>query len=277
MSSAIAAGIGVGTFSAAALGGTIAGVGSLASGILGSNAASSAAGQQAGAANNATQAQLAMYNTTVGNEQPYMNEGTNALGTLNGELSGLTNPTGILQPINANNWQQYMSPAYNFQLQQGQQALQNSQAAGDGVLSGSALKGLVNYNQNMAQTGFTNAANLYMGQQNQQFNQYQTQQGNIYNRLAGLVQLGQNAASNTGMVGAGMAGGIANTITGAGNAAAAGTIGSANAITSGINGAGGYSMLAGLANNNNSNSYSSMFNPLYQSSYSGFDNPDNYG
>jgi hypothetical protein len=236
--------------SAAAIGGIAAGVGAIGGAVISGSAAKSAANTQAQAANDATQAQLQMYNTTVGNEQPFINEGQNAMGTLNGELSGLTNPMSILQPINATNWQQYMSPAYNFQLQQGTQALQNSQAAGDGVLSGSALKGLINYNQNFAQTGFNNAANLYMGQQNQQFNQYQTQQGNIYNRLSGLVQLGQNAASNTGMVGAGMAGGIANTITGAGNAAAAGTVGTANAVSGGLNNGMGYLMLNGLTNGN---------------------------
>jgi hypothetical protein len=224
--------------------------GSIAGGLISGSASKSAADTQAAASNNATGAQLAMYNNTVSQEQPFLNAGTTALSTLTGQLPTLNTPMGIMPSINNTNWKQYMSPAYNFQLDQGTQALQNSQAAQDGALSGAALKGLINYNQNFAQTGFNNAANLYMNENNQQFNQYQTQNQNIYNRLAGLAQLGQNAASNTGMTGAGMASGIANTITGAGNAQAAGTMGTANAITGGLNNAMGYYMMNNLAGGN---------------------------
>lgn len=192
--------------------------GSLVGGYMSSQAASSAASDQENASNNATQAQENMYNQTVANEQPYMTAGSSAMSSLTGQLPSLTTP------INNSNWEQYMDPSYSFQLQQGQQALQNSQAAGDGAMSGAAMKGLIGYNQNMAQTGYQNA-----------FQDYQTQNQNIYNRLAGVAQLGQNAASNTGMTGAGMAGGIANTITGTGNAEAAGAIGSANAYTGAAN------------------------------------------
>lgn len=270
---------------AAAIGGAaLAGV---AGSAISASGAQSAANTQANAANNATAEQLAMYNQTVGNEQPYMNAGSTALNTLAGQLPSLTQQyqmPGVQASINNSNWQQYMSPAYNFQLQQGQQALQNSQAAGDGVLSGAALKGLIGYNQNMAGTAFQNAFNDYQTQAGTQFNQglslvnaNQAQNQNIYNRLAGLAQLGQNAASNQGMAGAGMASGIANTITGAGNAQAAGAVGTANAISGGLNGLGGYSMLNSLINTPQTNAYSSMFNPVYQSSYSGFDSPSNYG
>jgi hypothetical protein len=210
---------------------------------VGAMSSQSAANTQADAANNATAQQEAIYQQTVANEQPYMNAGNTALSTLTGKMGALNTAMPVMSPINNTNWQQYMSPAYNFQLQQGTQALQNSQAAQDGALSGAALKGLINYNQNFAQTGFNNAASLYMSENNQQFNQYQAQNQNIYNRLSGLAQLGQNAASSTGMTGAGMAGGIANTITGAGNAQAAGTIGTANAVGGGINNGLGYLMM----------------------------------
>jgi hypothetical protein len=196
-------------------------------------ASNQAANTQADAANNATDAQWRMYNQTVQNEQPFMDAGKNALNTLTGQLPTLN------APIDNTNWQRYMSPAYQFQLEQGRQALQNSQAASDGALSGAALKSLIRYNQDYANNGFQSA-----------FNNYQTQNQNIYNRLAGLAQLGQNAASNTGMTGAGMASGIANTVTGAGNAAAAGTIGMGNAMSGGINNAMGYYMMNNLAGSN---------------------------
>lgn len=238
----------------------IAGAGVVGAGVS-AMGAKSAADTQANAANNATDAQLQMFNTTQQNLQPYMNAGSTALSTLQGQLPSLnqqySNPMGIQAGINNTNWQQYMSPAYNFQLQQGQQALQNSQAAGDGVLSGSALKGLINYNQNMAQTGFQNAFNDYQTQYNNQFNQgqalfnnNQTQNQNIYNRLAGLAQLGQNAAANVGSAATQTGAGISNTIQGAGNAQAAGTIGTANAISNGLNNGMGYYMMNNLTGGN---------------------------
>jgi len=219
-----------------------AGVGALSS--------QSAANTQADAANNATGAQLQMYNQTVQNEQPYMSAGSSALSTLAGQLPTLNTPMGIMPSINNTNWQQFMSPAYNFQLQQGDQALQNSQAAQDGVLSGSALKGLINYNQNMAGTAFQNAFNDYQTQYGNQFNQYQTQNQNIFSRLASLAQLGQNAASNTGMQATQTGANVANTMTAAGNAQAAGIMGTSNAITNGFNNGMGYYMLNNLSGGN---------------------------
>ena len=55
---------------------------SLLSSVIGGSAASSAAGAQAGAANQATAAQLQMFNQVMGNLQPYMQAGQGALGAL---------------------------------------------------------------------------------------------------------------------------------------------------------------------------------------------------
>lgn len=215
---------------------------------VGAMSSQSAANTQADAANNATGAQLAMFNTTQGNLQPYMGEGSTALSTLNGQLGTLNTPMAIQPSINNTNWKQYMSPAYDFQLQQGQQALQNSQAAQDGVLSGAALKGLINYNQNMAGTAFQNAFNDYQTQYGNQFNQYQTQNQNIYNRLANLANLGENAAANLGQNATQTGANVANTMTAAGNAQAAGTIGTANAVNGAVNNGMGYLMLNNMVN-----------------------------
>ena len=129
----------------------------------------------------------------------------------------------LVAPFTEQTFHQY-SPAYQFQLQQGLQGTLNGEAAANGALSGSAQKDLMSYNQNLANTSFNNA-----------FNQYQTQQGNIYSRLAGIAQLGQNAAANTGQQGTSLAGQAAQSATNIGTAQAAGQIGSANAITGGIN------------------------------------------
>lgn len=131
----------------------------------------------------------------------------------------------LLSPFTAQTMQQY-SPAYQFQREQGMQGTLNADASGAGALSGAAQKDLIGYNQNMANTAFNNA-----------FNQYQTQQGNVYSRLAGLAQLGQNAAANTGAQGVNLAGNVMGATTAAGSYNAAGQVGAANAYSGAISGA----------------------------------------
>jgi len=128
----------------------------------------------------------------------------------------------LLAPFTASTFQQY-SPAYNFQLQQGKQGVLNADSANQGALSGAALKDLISFNQNYANTAFNNA-----------FNQYQTQQGNIYSRLSGIAQLGQAAATNTGQQGTALAGQAAQSATNIGTALAGGTVGAANAAAGGL-------------------------------------------
>jgi hypothetical protein len=123
----------------------------------------------------------------------------------------------LLSPFTADTFKQY-SPAYQFALGQGQQGVLNGDTSSMGALSGAAQKDLIGYNQNMANTSFNNA-----------FNQYQTQQGNIYSRLAGIANLGQSAASNTAQSGTALAGQAAQSATNVGSALAAGQVGSANA------------------------------------------------
>lgn len=131
----------------------------------------------------------------------------------------------LTKPFDMSDWQK-LSPAYNFQLQQGQQGVLNSDAPGQGALSGATIKDFINYNQGQANTSFNNA-----------FNQYQTQQGNIFNRLSGIAQLGQSSANNTGQQGTALAGQAAQSATNIGTAQAGGIVGSANAIAGGLSSA----------------------------------------
>lgn len=144
--------------------------------------------------------------------------------------SGSTSSTGggfgsLLQPFTADTMRQY-SPAYGFQLQQGAQAVLNGDSSGAGAESGAATKDLINYNQSAANEAFNNA-----------FNQYQVQQGNIYQRLAGMTQLGQAAAANTGQQGSALAANIGQSVASAGAAQAAGQVGAANAWSGALTGA----------------------------------------
>lgn len=138
--------------------------------------------------------------------------------SVNGAPSTAGGYGSLLKTFDTSDWQQ-LSPAYNFQKQQGMQGVLNANSSGQGALSGAAYKDLIDYNQNAANTSFNNA-----------FNQYQTQQGNIYSRLSGIAQLGQASANNTGQQGTALAGQAAQSATNIGTAQAGGAVGVANAL-----------------------------------------------
>jgi hypothetical protein len=69
------------------------------------------------------------------------------------------------------------------------------------------------------------------------YNRYNTDQSNLYNRLAGIAGTGQTAAPTLGNAGANYAANVGNTLTGGANAQAASRIAGANARTSGYMGA----------------------------------------
>jgi hypothetical protein len=126
----------------------------------------------------------------------------------------------LLSPFTIDTFKQF-SPAYKFQQQQGMQGVLNGDASGAGALSGAAQKDLMGFNQELAGTAFNNA-----------FNQYQTQQGNIYARLAGISQTGQTAASNAATGASSFGGNVGSQVANAGTARAGGIVGAANSLGS---------------------------------------------
>jgi hypothetical protein len=205
---------------------------------MASNASESAAQTQANATDRATDVQAANLQQIRDSLQPFINSGYDAQGMLR-NLLGIGTPTDsgsfgrLMKPFDATTWQQWKDPGYDFQLKQGQQALQNSQAAKDGVLSGAALKDLIGFNQGMASTAYQNA-----------FSRYMTQNDTTYNRLASLLNLGESAAAGVGNTSAQVTSNIGQNITSAGNALAAGQIGSANAWSGALNNMGSMYMLS---------------------------------
>ena len=198
-------------------------LGSSVIGAIGSNVAS---GQQAGAAQNATGAQLGMFNQVMGNLAPYIGTGTSALGTLAGYMTdnpkgGPGGSAGLLHPFGPQDLASNLAPNYQFQLGQGLGAL-NNQAAATGM-SGNAIAGGQSFAQDYAANAYQNA-----------FQNYQTTQGNIYSRLGNLAQLGQASATGQASGAPLFASGISQTIQGLGQAQAAGTVGTANALGGGI-------------------------------------------
>lgn len=224
--------------------------GSVASAAIGANASSRAAGQQQAGSQFAQNFELGTYEQTQRELGPYVNAGHAASSEIQNEIAdgSLGGKSGIGTTFTPEDYLNNKDPGYQFQLDQGQQALQNSQAAGSGVLSGAALKGLIGYNQGMASTGYQNAYNRWLSSAQFGQNQWLTQQQNRYGMLNGQVSLGENAASSSGNSGVGYAAGGANAAIAGGNAAAAGTVGTANAINSGISNGSGYMYLNSLMN-----------------------------
>lgn len=250
--------------------GTTIGVigGGLASAGIGAGASLSAAGTQANAAENAQQlqaqeAQNALnfqeqeFATQQANEAPWLQQGQQAVSQL-GQLAG----PGGLQPWN----QQFQAPTaeqaaqtpgYQFQLQQGEQALQNSAAAKGDLLSGNTGAALEQYGQGLASTNYQQVYNNALTQYQQSYNQFQQNQANQFNRLASVAGLGQTAAGQLGQTGQAAAQNVGNISLTSGaqqgqdiqNAAAAqasGYVGTANAIGGGIGNIGQYALLSQL-------------------------------
>jgi len=183
---------------------------SLLGGILGSHAASDAAQKQANAAaqaaNVAQQNQnlSTNYQTGVADQQrnllsPYNTAGTSAIGNLSSLLQPggqLTQGYGSFEAPTGVNEQN--DPGYQFRLSQGLQALQNSAAARGGLLSSGTAKAINDYAQNSASNEYGNVYNRALQTYGTNFNTYNTNQGNLYNRLFGASQLGAQAGSTLG-------------------------------------------------------------------------------
>lgn len=135
-------------------------------------------------------------------------------------------------------------PGYAFRSQQGQKAVEQSAAARGGTMSGGTLKALTQYGQGFASQEYQNAfsrhqqqlENLFKGaglgfnaatSKSNNFNQNSALQVGLTGSDIGI--LGDASQINTGILGENSRLASDN-FTGAGNAQAAGTVGSANAL-----------------------------------------------
>jgi hypothetical protein len=197
---------------AAIIGGAVVGAG--ASMI----SSSKAAGAQEDAANKADQTQQQMYDQTRADNMPWHDAGVTALN----QLSAGTAPGGeFMHTFTKNDFQQ--DPGYQFRLQQGQEALDNSAASRGGLLSGAQLRATADYNQNFASNEYSNA-----------YNRFNNDESLKFNRLSGVAGTGQTANNLIDQTGTSAANQISSNQVGAGNARASGYMGAANALTGAI-------------------------------------------
>jgi len=133
------------------------------------------------------------------------------------------------------------TPGYQFMLDQGKQAIERSAAAQGNLLTGGVMKDLNNYAQNFADQYYQQAYNNLLNQYQMNYDIFNQNQNNLFNRLSAISGTGQtstsqlanaganyaNTAANIGMTGASNVG---NQMNNAGAAMASGYIGSANAL-----------------------------------------------
>ena len=129
-------------------------------------------------------------------------------------------------------------PGYAFNLDQGLKAAQNAAAARGLGISGSALKSASNFSTGLSngyfQNYFSNAQTQYSDAVQQLTDQQNINQ-QVFNQLYSPASLGENAAAQTGNVGANLATAQGNALMAAGQATAAGIGTSAGAFSSAAN------------------------------------------
>lgn len=229
----------------------------VAGAAIGGISASKAAGAQRDAANQATAAQRdtsaaaiaedrRQFDTTQANLAPWLKAGTGAVGQLSDlvpQLNEQEKAYGQFQAPTAE--QAAQTPGYQFQLAEGQKALERSAAARGNLLTGGTAKALDRYSQDYAASNYQNTYNNALNAYQQGYNQFQNSLTNQYNRLAGLAGTGQNAANTLGQIGQQSASNIGNIYSqlgqnigqnaqNAGAATASGYVGIGNSINSGI-------------------------------------------
>ena len=204
-------------------GAIIGGVASLGGAAIASSAAKKAAQTQTQAAQDAQAAQERMYERQVALQEPFRQAGLTAQNQIMQLLGigGDANAPGygsLAQPFGTQQFQQ--DPGYAFRQSEGMTALERSAAARGGLLSGSALKGIQRFGQDLASQEYQNA-----------FNRYQIERSARLNPLQSLMGSGQSA-TNTLTSAAGQAGqNEATNLYNAGQARASGYVGSANALS----------------------------------------------
>lgn len=201
----------------------------LVTGYMGAQAAKSSARMQADAASAAAANERAMYEQSREDLAPYRESGYTALKDIEKIKPFLTAQFGPEQ------FGQYLDPSMAFRQRLGTQATERLANVGGGAISGNTMRALTDYGQNLASTEYGNA-----------FNRFQTERGNIYNTLANIAGMGQNAV-NTGVNATqNLASQMTGLTTGSAAALGAGNVGAANAYSGAVGNIGNMAFLSSL-------------------------------
>lgn len=153
--------------------------------------------------------QKQMYEEGKQYAQPYYEAGTTGLNTLMQKL-GLAGDAGssdygsLLKNYTGQGI--YQDPSYKFRFEQGNKAAERALAAQGKYLAPAGVQALQDYGQGLASQEYQNA-----------YNRYNTDQENIYNRLANISGLGQTAGAQNAQLGQNYANSGSDLFTGMGN------------------------------------------------------------
>lgn len=194
-------------------------------------------------ANNAYVSAFNEYNALA--KTPYSPARDQRMTQLAGDIARLQSEVVSLNPSDYQNTGELLKdftlsdfqadPGYQFRLGEGAKAIENSAAARGMQLSGANLKGLTRFNQDFASNEYGNA-----------WNRDSLEKQRKFNFLTGQSGTGQQTAGSVGALGASTAGNVADAYLQAGNARAAGQVGSANAWGNAIDDVTGYYRMRNL-------------------------------
>ncbi len=210
---------------------------SLLGGVLGSSAAKSAADVQAAASTHAADLaaeaganslafQKQVFNQQQANVQPWIDSGTTALKSI--------------ADINANPYklptaeEALQTPGLQFQLQQGQKALEEYERQNGTLLSGKAIKDINTFAQGTAEQGYNNLVNQQLAARSANLNPLlsvaglgQTSVGQLNNTMSNAANTNANTQQTTAV-------NVGNQQTNAAAATASGYVGSSNALVNAL-------------------------------------------
>lgn len=183
--------------------------GSILSSALGAKSAGNAASQMSQAFQKGIEGTNEQFDATKANIDPFIQAGTTGLDQYQAGLGLLGKDA---QSKFYSDYQQ--SPAQQYQMQQGEQAILRNAAATGGLQGGNVLQALQQHGMGIASQGIENQMN----------------------RLSGLSGQGLSAGLGLGNLGAQKSANIANLLGQQGQAMASGTMGKNTAMQSGLSG-----------------------------------------
>ena len=204
---------------------------SLAGGAMAKSAAKKASRAQVQAAQDANAAQERMFQRQIELQEPFRQGGLTAQQEIM-QLLGIGGDKAaqgygsMAKAFGTDQFQQ--DPGYAFRQAEGMKALERSAAARGNLLSGSTMKGIQRFGQDLASQEYQNAFNRFQVERSARLNPLQSLMGsgqsatNVMTGAAG--QMGQNEASN---------------LYNAGQARASGYVGQANALNTALGQIGG--------------------------------------
>ena len=208
--------------------------------VISSKASKKASAAQQQAAQDANAAQERMFQRQTELQEPFRQGGLTAQNEIM-QLLGIGGDKtaagygSMGKAFGASDFQQ--DPGYAFRQSEGMKALERSAAARGNLLSGSTLKGVQRFGQDLASQEYQNA-----------FNRYQVERSAKLNPLQSLMGSGQSATNVMTSAAGQMGQNEANNLYNAGQARASGYIGSANALTNALGQIGGYASNAPMNN-----------------------------